>query len=407
MGSFAPDNAAEKGAPRRRIKLLRIITRMDLGGSAVDVIDLIKGMNRERFESHLVCGSVSQLDGEELGELKAACASFTLMPELKRNPSPANDIKALWKLYRLIRRERFDIVHAHTSKAGFIGRLAAHLAGAPVVVYSTHGHIFYGFFGKLKTKIFVALEKIGARCSDLIFCLTDLEIEDHLKLGIGWRELFITMPSGVPLEKFESPEKPPEEVKKQLGIPAGSPVIGTVARLDPIKGGKYLVEAFAQLKDIEPAPHLLLVGDGEDRAALEALARELGVGTRARFTGLRRDVPDLLHAMDVFAMPSLNEGYGKAIVEAMCAGRAIVATAVGGVPSLIESGVNGILVPPADSAALAGAIKSILESPEIAGGLSAAALAGAGDKFSVTAMNRATEHVYFQLLVKKMPDLFL
>jgi len=280
------------------------------------------------------------------------------------------------------------------------------MAGAPVIIYSTHGHIFYGFFGKLKTKIFIILEKIGALCSDRIFCLTELEIEDYMKLGIGRREQFIAMPSGVHLEKFRLPKSPPSEIRKQLGIPENAPVVGSVARLDPIKGGKYLVEAFALLRDLNPAPHLLLVGDGEDRAPLEARVCELGVESCAVFTGLRRDVPDLLHAMDVFVMPSLNEGYGKAIVEAMNAGRPIVATAVGGVPTLIRDGENGLLVPPADPAALAAAIRKLLLNPEFARGLAGAALSDAGDKFSVATMNCETERIYLELLHEKQPSLY-
>jgi glycosyltransferase involved in cell wall biosynthesis len=393
-------------SPSRKIKLLRVITRMDFGGSAVDAADMIFGMDRELIESHLVCGSVSQLSDTELAELRAACASFTVIPELKRDPSPVNDLKALWKLYRFIRRGRFDIVHAHTSKAGFVGRLAARLAGTPVIVYSTHGHIFYGFFSSLKTKIFVVLEKIGARCSDRICCLTELEIEDHCKFEIGRREQFIVMPSGVHLEKYMQPVTPPEEIRKQLDIPGDAPVIGTVARLDPVKGGKYLVDAFALLRGMEPAPYLIFVGDGEDRETLEARVQVLGVESRVRFTGLRRDVPDLLHIMDVFVMPSLNEGYGKAIVEAMCAGLPIVATAVGGVPSLIQNSVNGLLVPPADPEALAAAIKKLLDAPEQSRALARAALAGAGDKFSVSVMNHATERIYINLLQEKLPGLF-
>ncbi len=323
------------------------------------------------------------------------------METLKRDPSPIADFKALLKLYSFIKRGKFDIVHTHTSKAGFIGRLAARMAHAPVVIHTTHGHVFYGFFGKLKTKLFVILEKVGAAVSDRIFCLTELEIKDHLDLGIGRRELFAALPSGIDIETYAAPSVPREETRRRLGIPAGAPVIGTVARLDPIKGGKYLLEAFISIKDADSAPYLLFVGDGECRAELEARARDSEASGRVIFAGLRRDVPDLLHAMDIFVMPSLNEGYGKAIVEAMSAGVPVVATEVGGVPTLIESGTNGLLVPAADAAALAAALVKLIRSPETACALSDAAKKKVDEKYSVGAMVRDVEAAYTSLHTQK------
>ncbi len=383
------------------LKVLRIVTRLDLGGSAVDVMELCEHIDRTKFETHLLCGSVSQLTADDINNLKKSLSGFTIMETLKRDPSPIADFKALLKLYSFIKRGKFDIVHTHTSKAGFIGRLAARMAHAPVVIHTTHGHVFYGFFGKLKTKLFVILEKVGAAVSDRIFCLTELEIKDHLDLGIGRRELFAALPSGIDIETYAAPSVPREETRRRLGIPAGAPVIGTVARLDPIKGGKYLLEAFISIKDADSAPYLLFVGDGECRAELEARARDSEASGRVIFAGLRRDVPDLLHAMDIFVMPSLNEGYGKAIVEAMSAGVPVVATEVGGVPTLIESGTNGLLVPAADAAALAAALVKLISSTETARALSDAAKKKVDEKYSVGAMVRDVEAAYTSLYAQK------
>lgn len=379
-------------------KVLHVITRMDQGGSAIDTCDLALEADREKFEVHLLCGSFDQFTDAEERELRAACATFTIEPSLKRDINPAADLAALFKLYRFMRAGRFDIVHTHTSKAGFIGRLAARLAGVPVIVHSPHGHIFYGYFGKLKTKMFIILEKISIKATDRLLCLTPLEIEDHLDLGIGRREQYDVLVSGVRLERFAMPETLPEEVRAGLGIPENAPVIGVVARLDPVKGVRYAIEALALLPCDDPAPHLLLIGDGGERAELELLARGRGVADRVHFLGLRRDVPDLLHAMDVFLLPSLNEGYGKAIVEAMSAGRPVVASNVGGVPHLIKDGENGLLVPPADPRAIADALGKIIGSPERAALLAAAGRNSVTEEFEVAAMVRKLENIYLNLL---------
>jgi glycosyltransferase involved in cell wall biosynthesis len=341
---------------------------------------------------------LDQLSEAELRELKSACSIFMIEASLKRDPRPLYDLKALFRLYRFIRNGKFDIVHTHTSKAGFIGRLAAQLAGAPIVVHSTHGHVFYGYFGKLKTKLFVFLEKNAAKISDRVLCLTEMEIEDHLKLEIGNWELFRYVYSGVPLEQYSKPATPPEAVREKLGLPPDALVIGTVARIDPVKGIRYIVEAFRLLYDENPRAHLVLAGDGEDRPALETVAREYGIADRIHFLGHRTDVPDLLHAMDVFALPSLNEGYGKAIVEAMCAGRPVVATRVGGVPALIKDGETGLLVPPADPAALAHSAGLLINDAGMRRRLADAALRSVTDIYGVEAMIRLHDVIYTELL---------
>jgi glycosyltransferase involved in cell wall biosynthesis/SAM-dependent methyltransferase len=389
---------AKNPEPHRRVKVLQVITRMDHGGSADDTARIVKGMSRDKYENHFLCGSMDQLSETELRELKNTCAGFTIEPSLKRNPNPIHDLKALWRLFRFIRKGRFDIVHTHTAKAGFVGRLAAWLAGTPVIVHSTHGHVFYGYFGKLKTKIFVTMEKIAAKVSDRVLCLTELEIDDHIELGIGFHELFRYVYSGVPLDVFSKPVKSREEVRASLGLPGDAIVIGTVARIDPVKGIRYAVEAFQQLYKEHPRAHLVLVGDGGDRPALEAAAREYGISDRTHFLGHRTDVPDLLHAMDIFLLPSLNEGYGKAIVEAMCAGLPVVATRVGGVPELIKDGETGLLVSPADPAAIARAVGGLIRDTEQRHRLAAAANRNVTDIFGVEAMIRRHDEIYTEFL---------
>ncbi len=382
----------------KKIKVLRVITRLDLGGSAVHAALLAKLLDPSRYETHFICGSVNQLDEREIEEIRGACASFRVEPLLRREIEPLNDLRALFSLTRFMRRERFDIVHTHTSKAGFVGRAAARLARVPMVVHSTHGHVFYGYFGPLKSKLIVAAEKLAARVTDRVLCLAQSEIEDHLKLGVGARDLFEVHISGVPIDKFAKPAEPRERVRASLGVPADSPAIAIAARLDPVKSVGHAVQAFALLDGFDPPPFLLIAGDGEEREKLEALASELGVSDRALFLGLRRDVPDILHASDAFLLTSLNEGYGKAIVEAMSAGLPVVATDVGGVSSLVKNGETGFLVPPGDPRAAADALGRILRDPALAKSMSQAALSAVSDNMSVDAMVRRVDEIYSALL---------
>ncbi|HOX27705.1 MAG TPA: glycosyltransferase family 4 protein, partial [bacterium] len=379
------------------VKVLHIITRLDRGGSAMVMDDIVTGIDKNKFETHLLCGSFNGFSDKEADALKNSCASFRIEPSLKRDPG-FSDVKALFKLYGIIRKGGFDIVHTHTSKAGFIGRIAARAARVPVVIHSTHGHVFYGYFGSLKTKLFILLEKIGAHFCDAVLCLTELEIRDHLKLGIGRRRLFEVVHSGVDIKKFASPASPPSEVRAGLGIKPDATVIGTVARLDPVKGVKHLIDAFGIISSSRNDTILMIVGDGEERDALEALAADKGLSHRVLFLGFREDVPDLLHSMDIYVQPSLNEGYGKSIVEAMSAGLPIVASDVGGIPFLISNGTNGLLVPAGNSSALSDALEKIIFSEDMRKNISRNARESVSDIFSVENMIKKIEETYTRLL---------
>jgi len=393
-----------KGEFNRRAKVLHVITRMDCGGSAVNTANMIKNADRERYEPSLLCGSVSQLSATDEAELRNACAEFAVEPALRRNPHPFYDPAALFGIYRFIKSRDFDIVHTHTSKAGFVGRLAAHFAHVPVIIHSPHGHVFYGYFHPLKTRLYITLEKIGAKVSDRILCFTMLAIRDHIELGIGRREQFREMKSGVPVEQFMSPARDPQTVRAELGIPAGSKVIGNVARLDPVKGVRYLIRAFGILSGARDDVRLVLVGDGEEKAELAALVKDMGIEGKVCFAGQRSDVPDLLHAMDVFVLPSLNEGYGRVVVEAMSAGLPIVASRVGGVPTLVEDGENGLLVPAGDPEAIAAAAGRILDNPQLAAEMSEASRKLVSANHSVEAVQGILEENYRNLLITLIPE---
>lgn len=371
------------------IRVLHLITRMDVGGSTENTLLSATRMPAGEFACRIVSGPTADPPPGLAGALAAAGVAWDQVPSLCRSVHPLRDLQALAALIRLIRRAEPDIVHTHSSKAGFLGRLAARRAGVQRIVHTPHGHVFGGYFHPLVARAFMALERRAAAWTDRIVTLSDLEARDHLRHGIGRSEQFVTIPSGVELGPVLAAEP------RRLAV--GRPLIGTVARLVPVKGIEQLIEATPALLRAFPRAAILLVGEGESRPALEARARRLGVAEAVHFAGFRQDVPAVMAGMDLFVLPSLNEGMGRVLVMAMALGKPIVATAVGGVPELLAEGRAGLLVPPADPGALAEAIATLLRDPARARALGQAGRERAAS-YSAESMLAALAALYRDLM---------
>lgn len=345
------------------MRILHLITRLDRGGSADNTLYSCMGQVRAGHAVTLAMGPGMTEESPLLKEAEEMGVKTVRIPSLVRAVRPLGDLAALRACFRLIRTGDFDLVHTHTSKAGILGRFAARLAnGGCAVVHTPHGHVFYGYFGPAVSRLFIWAERLAARWTDAIITLTRREAEEHLAAGIGRPEQFTHIFSGIPLPKGGAPLPPEERAarRERLGLPRGGPLIGSIGRLDPVKGHEHLLRAFAQVLGRHPEAHLVLVGDGELRARLEALAGELGITEKASFPGWQNEAGRYLEVMDIFVLPSINEGMGRAVAEAMAAGVAVIASRVGGVPELIEEERNGLLVPPADPGALADAMDRLL-----------------------------------------------
>jgi glycosyltransferase involved in cell wall biosynthesis len=390
-------------APR---KVIHVITRLDRGGSAQNTMLTAIGHDRRRFEPLVVAGVAGRWTdqgGDDAAadnhrRLDEAGVRRLVVPSLTREINPPKDLAALRRLTACFRDERPAIVHTHTSKAGVLGRLAARRAGVPVVVHTPHGHVFYGHFGRAASLAFLLVERWLARRTTWMIALTDAEREEHLALGVGRSDRFAVVPSGIDLERFRRAAALPRLVPQGLSIPEDAVLAGSVGWLTPVKGHRVLIQAVARLKEAHPRLHLLLVGSGELRGDYERLAAELGLAGRVHLPGARRDIPECLAAMDLFVLPSLNEGMGRALIEAMAAARPVIASRVGGVPAIVEDGVTGLLVPPNDPRALAEAMDGLLRRPDRARMLGAAAALAIGERFGTTAMVKAIEQVYERAL---------
>jgi glycosyltransferase involved in cell wall biosynthesis len=339
------------------ISVTHVITRLTLGGSSENTVSTIEALERAGYASTLAVGPESE--GPSLEDARRRGCRLVDVPTLGREVRPAHDVAAVLALVRLFARTRPDIVHTHTSKAGFVGRLAARLARVPIVIHQPHGHVFYGYFGPRRTALYTALERRAARWCDRIITLTERGIEEHLARGIGRPAQYVTVPSGVPTARLRARAPSRPVARARLGVAAEAYLVVGFGRLVPIKGFDVLVDALPAVAALVPSTRVLLIGDGEEREALEARAERLGVSERLRITGAVDDVIALLAAADVLAAPSRNEGMGRVLVEAMAIGVPVVGTTVGGIPDVILDGECGRLVPPGDTAALGEALAEL------------------------------------------------
>ena len=346
------------------IRVLRVIARLNIGGPALHASLLTEQLNPDRYKSFLVAGTEDPSEGNYLALCGRSVSTLTTVPELGREIQVWRDLVALFHLTRLIRRVRPHIVHTHTAKAGTLGRLAARLARVPVVVHTYHGHVFHGYFSPFKTWLFVIIERWLARHTDRLITVSETVRTELLALGIGTPEQLTVVRLGLDLKRFRNCSNVRGELRTELGLGPEAQLVGIVARLVPIKTHELFLKAAAQVSRRIPQSQFLVIGDGERRARLEELVDQLGLNGRVFFLGWRQDLDRIYADLDLVVLTSRNEGSPVSLIEAMAAGRAVVATRVGGVPDLVEDGVTGLLVPLENSHALVDAMSSLLEDPE-------------------------------------------
>jgi glycosyltransferase involved in cell wall biosynthesis len=376
------------------VRVLHVITRLTLGGSAENTVASTLGLMRAGYECTLAAGLMDS-DADVVADARRRGCTVVDVPSLRREVG-AHDLAALAQLVRLMRRYSPAVVHTHTSKAGFTGRLAARIARVPVVIHQPHGHIFYGYYGPRTTALYIALERLAARWTDVMITLTPRGTEEHLGQGIGRPAQYVSVPSGVPTAALRERAPARAAARARLGLAPNDFVVAALGRFVPVKGFDLLVAALPRLAQDAPGARLLLIGDGPERARLTALATRLGVSDRITITGATADVGAFLAAADVFAAPSRNEGMGRALVEAMALGLPVVGAAVGGIPAVVTDGVCGRLVPAGDAGALAQALGDLARDEALRAKLGGAAVERA-EAFSTPVADAAMRAVYDDL----------
>lgn len=281
---------------------------------------------------------------------------------IPRRIAPLGDARALWQLYRAFRALRPDLVHTHTSKAGFIGRLAAWLAGVPVIVHTMHEPPHNAAGGPLTRALYIWLERFAALLATHVVTVSHANEREIIRQRLVPRARLSVVREGLDLRGY--PRVPDRRAAvRALGIPEAVPVVGAVGRLEAAKGHAYLIRAVPMVLERVPDARFVIVGGGHLRDALQAEIDALGVGERVFLTGYREDMLALLQGFDVFALPSLWEGLGIVLLEAMAYARPLVASAVGGVNDVVVDGETGLLVPSRSPEALARAIIALLAEP--------------------------------------------
>lgn len=386
MTGLQHDRNSDPMAPREKpIRILRIITRLNIGGPAIQAVSLTGRFSKNGFESRLMTGSVGAGEGDMAYLAGEAGVSPVYVPELGRELSPRRDLKAFWRIYTAVRRFKPHVVHTHTAKAGALGRLAALAAGGrPATVHTFHGNVFDGYFGRTKSKLFVLVERLLARFTDRIVVISESQrreiCETYRIAGSGRVK---TVPLGFDLSDFaQAPGRRKASIRRQL-LPEGAGkeafLFGCIGRLTAVKNHRLLLAALERIQASgrQPSPAVVLVGDGELKASLFRAAAKRGVEDRVRFAGWHRDMPPVYGALDAVVLTSRNEGTPVTLIEAMAAGRPVAATDVGGVSDLLGRrgkpaakgffwAERGLLVPPDDPDALAGAMDHLRQGgPEV------------------------------------------
>ena len=389
-------------SPEGCAKIVRIIARLNIGGPSLHVVNLNKGLSSDRFESLLVTGSPNPGEGSMLDYAQENGVQPLVIPEMVGEARlRPRDIKALLRLYRILRLERPQIVHTHTAKAGFLGRLAARLAGVPVVVHTYHGHVLYGYYGPLKSWLLLQMERRLARITDRLVAVSALVKEDLIAYRVAPAEKISVIPLGFDLEPFFDCRSLKGEFRSELGLDPGVRLVGILGRIFPIKNHRLFLESAARVIEQETNVRFVIVGDGILRSETQRYAQDLGIRQKVIFTGWRRDLPRIYADLDLLVVSSNNEGTPVSAIEAMASGRPVVATRVGGLPDVVHDGETGYLVPAKQPEALAAAILELIRNPQRAEQMGQCAQLSVKERFSVQRLVCDTESLYQDLMENK------
>ena len=318
------------------IKVVHIITRLILGGAQENTILTVEGLQRRpEYKVILISGPALGPEGELVKRVKASGVELIIVPEMRRNINPFLEIVAFIKLLLLMRRLKPDIVHTHSAKAGILGRFAAYLAGVKIIVHTLHGLSFYPYQNKAVNILYIAAEKAASFVTTKFISVADAMTAQSLKAGIGKPEMYKTIYSALELDKFE-PKESAFEVKRRLGL-ENNKVVGTIARLFPLKGHEYILQIAVRIIRDVPEVKFLFVGDGSLSDKLKREVNGRGLADWFMFAGLvpPEQIPSMIQAIDILVHPSLREGLARTIPQSFSLGKPVVSFDVDGARELV------------------------------------------------------------------------
>jgi glycosyltransferase involved in cell wall biosynthesis len=389
-------------AGQEPVRVVRVIARLNMGGPALHVAYLSAGLKERGYETTLVAGSLAR--GEESMAFVADSLGVPIVTieQLHREISPVRDALAVFRLARLLRTVRPQILHTHTAKAGAIGRLAVLLAvGArpPIVVHTFHGHVLRGYFGPFRARLFRLLEYWLARVTTALVAVSPEVRDDLVALGVAPAEKFTVIRLGIELdERVGAGDAQRAEMRRLMGIQPERFTVGWIGRMTAVKRTDDVLLAFRRLRELGVDACLCMVGDGPERDHVEHRASELGIVRDCLFLGYQEDVAPFYGAFDAVVLPSGNEGTPVSAIEALAGGRPVVATRVGGVPDVIRDGVDGFLVEPGAVDDLADRLAELARDPDLRERLGEQGRAHVLPRYSVERLFDDVDRLYRSLL---------
>ena len=388
------------------MRIVHIITRLIVGGAQENTLLSCEGQHARGHEVTLITGPALGPEGSLMERARRGGYRVVELDAMRRAIGPVKDWRTYRALVGMLREMKPDVVHTHSSKAGIIGRWAAHRAGVPAVIHTIHGLSFTASTSKLVNGAYKALERRAARVSMRIVCVADAMREQSLAAGIGRAEQYVTVYSGMETAGFLRPPVTREEVRRQLGIEPGHLVVGTIARLFHLKGHEDLLAMAPRLCAEHPELRFLWVGDGLLRGEFERRIVQLGLTHRFILTGLvpPERIPELTGAMDILVHPSRREGLARALAQGQLAGHPVVTYDVDGNREGLMDGGTGFVIPPFDTEELSAALRVLLKNGDLRESMGRAGREFALRRFGADEMVGALERVYEQALKNTQPE---
>jgi glycosyltransferase involved in cell wall biosynthesis len=368
------------------IKVAQVVTLSEMGGAQKHVLLLSTELKSRGYDVTIFTSA----GGKLIEKARENGISVVLVPDMVREISPVSDIKAVRNLYRLFKEGGFDIVHSHSSKAGILARIAAKLAGTKRIIYTAHGFVFNEPMSSIKRAIYIYIERIGAMLGDKVISVSKKDLDSALENRLVSGEKLVYIPNAIPEISKES-LRDAAEVKKELGIPEGEFVIGTISNFYETKGHIYLIEAVKRLHAEGHSFRTVFAGQGPKMQEMMDIS---GGDKGIMFLGYREDNYDIMNTLDLFVLPSIKEGMPYVVLEAMSLGKPVLCTKVGALTDMIEDGVNGFIVEPQDSGLIYEKLKWILGNRDSLQPVGAAGEKYVKDNFSMSKFTESVISVY-------------
>lgn len=397
MESFA--RRESKSKLESKIKVAHIITQLELGGAQQNTLYTVSHLGEDQFQTVLISGPGGILD-PEARKLSQQGIQVHFVESLVRPISPSADLRALWALYHLLKKEKPHIVHTHSSKAGILGRWAAYWAGVPILIHTFHGLGFHEGQKWPYRFLLAFIERISAKISSKLIAVSRANQSYGLKYQIGKPYQYELIRSGVDLSRFPSPVNRMQK-RLELGIQQHKPLVISIGNFKPQKNPLDFVQMAKHVLKQVPQARFLFVGDGELRPKVEAALLKEGIWDKVLLAGWRKDTAEILSTSDLFVMTSLWEGLPRSLVEAMASGLPVAAYDVDGIRDILHDGENGFLVTPKDVEALSQRVIQLLKDESLRQRLGSAARISIGKEFDINTMVRQQEELYKSCLGNK------